>query len=254
MASGMRLADAGLWLGIVGWLACTAGVVLALVTGLKAHNGNGVVSPRGPARHLGRAARHEIVPLIALVVAAIGAAIAFAPSWDRFALSAANGFSQVITAGNAFSNPAPVIAGDVLVMVGLVGIVIVAALWRPTRLGGALAAGAILPLVGQAISAIVQIRGAAASSPLQFNVSPAQANQIGLTVDAGLTPIFWVFCAFVATMVMLSAWMLFSRESAPQQAALQWAVPNSTAPAAVEGAGDYSDTAADPGFVPPLLG
>jgi hypothetical protein len=254
MASGAHLAGAGLVLGILGWLACTVGVVLALRAGLTSRapsDGNGVVAKGGLLSHLGRAASHEIVPLVALVIAAVGAAIAFAPSWDSFSLQTANGASQVITAGNAFANPAPVILGDVLVMAALVAVVVVAALWRPMRLGAALAAGAIATMVAQAISAIVQVHES--TSPLQFGVSPAQANQLGLTISSGLTPMFWVFCAFVATMILLCAWMLIAHESTPRQALPSQGGPSAAAPAAVAGA-EAQPAAAGPGVVPPTLG
>jgi hypothetical protein len=233
LSSGAHLADTGLVIGILGWLACTAGVVLALRTSLTINDGNGVVGRRGLARHLGRSARQEIVPLVALVLAAVGTAIAFAPSWDSFKLTA-NGTSQVVTAGNAFANPAPVILGDVLVMAAIVVVAIFAALWRPTRLGGALAAGAIVPMVAQIISAIVLLREP--TSPLQFGISQTQAGQLGLTISNGLTPMFWVFCAFVATMILLCVWMLISRESTPQQTFPYGGGPVSAAPADVTGA------------------
>ena len=64
---------------------------------------------------------------------------------------------QSLTAGNSFANPGPVIAGDVAVMVALVLVVAVAALWRPVRLGAVLLAGAAIPMVAQAISALIQV-------------------------------------------------------------------------------------------------
>jgi hypothetical protein len=234
LASGMHLADIGLWLGILGWLAATSGAVLALRTGLAIQDRNGVVARRGLVGHLGRAASHEIVPLVALVLAAVGTAIAFAPSWDSYRLTTAGGTSQVITAGNAFANPGPVILGDVLVMAAIVVVAIAAALWRPTRLGGALVAGAIVPMVAQVISAIVLLREP--TSPLQFGVSQAQAGQLGLTISNGLTPMFWVFCAFVATMILLCVWMLISRETTPQPVFQYGGGPVSAAPTGLTGA------------------
>jgi hypothetical protein len=234
IAGGAHLMGAGLVLSVLGWLVCTAGVGLALRTRLPVTagpGGNGVVSGRGLASRLGRMPSHDVVPLATFVLAAVGAAIAFAPSWDKFTLRTANGASQVITAGNAFANPGPVILGNVLVMVAIVAVVLAAATWRPWRLGAALAAGAIVPMVGQAISAIVQIKGT--TSPLQFGVTPAQANQLGLTITAGLTPMFWVFCAFVATLIMLCVWLLLAQESPAQAAASPYhAGPYSAAPAA----------------------
>ena len=234
LATGVHLAGTGLMLGILGWLACTVGGLLALRAGRTPRGANGVVAQRGLARHFGRAASHEIVPLVALVLAAVGAAIAFAPSWDSFRLTTANGVSQVVTLGNAFANPAPVIFGDVLVMVSVVAVVVVAVLWRPMLFGGALAAGAIVPLVAQAISALVMLHEP--TSPLQFGISQAQASQLGLTISAGLTPMFWVFCAFVATMMLLCAWMLLTREATAQAASPYQFAPLSSAPAAATGA------------------
>jgi hypothetical protein len=250
VASGAHLAGAGLVLSTLGWLAATAGVALALpaaLSGRTTQDGNGVSARRGLTRHLGRAASHEVVPLVALVLAAVGAAIAFAPAWDRFTLRTANGVTDVVTAGNAFANPAPVIVGNVLVMAAVVAVVIVAALWRPMRVGAALAAGVIVPMAAQALSAVVQIHGP--TSPLQFGISPAQASQLGLTINAGLTPMFWVFCAFVATMILLFAWMLVAPESTPRQVLPYQVGPTSAAPASAVGV-----AAAGPGFVPPAVG
>jgi hypothetical protein len=204
IALGAHVAGAGLVLSLLGWLACAAGSAVALSI--------------GPSDRLSRPAGHDAVPLIMVMVAALGAAIAFAPAWDSFALhTTLTGVSQTITEGNAFANPAAVIVGNVAVMVALVAVVVAAALWRPVRLGAVLLAGAIIPMAAQAISAIVQIREPA--SPAQFGLSPAQAAQVGLTIHAGLTAIFWVFCAFVAILILLCGWMIIAPEPAGQAAA-----------------------------------
>jgi hypothetical protein len=106
-----------------------------------------------------------------------------------------------------------VIAGNVAVMVALALVVIAAALWRPVRHGAVLLAGATVPMVAQAISALVQV--GQPPSPAQFGFTPAQASQIGLTISAGLTPAFWIYCVFVVVLVVSCAWMLFTpREAA----------------------------------------
>jgi len=208
-SAGGHASGSGLVLTILGWVGCTAGVALAAAAGRALRTGLGPA--RGFAGRFGSRPGHEIVPLVTLVLAAIGAAIAFAPSWDRFTLHTASGASQTVTAGNAFANPGAVIFGDVLAMVAIVAVVVVAALWRPLRLGAALALGAAVPLVAQAISAIIQIEEP--MSPQQFGVSPGQASQLGLTIDSGLTAIFWVYCAFVGTLILLCVWMLVANES-----------------------------------------
>jgi hypothetical protein len=189
---------AGLVLGSIGWLACTVGALL----GLRA----------GPSSRLGRPVGQHLLPVVTLILAAVGTAVAFAPSWDSFTLRTLTGATQSLTEGNAFANPAPVIAGDVIAMIAIVAVIVVAALWRPIRMGAALVVGAVIPMAAQAISALVQIRQAI--SPLQFGISPAQARQLGLTINAGLTPIFWVFCAFVATLILLCAWMIIAPDPA----------------------------------------
>jgi hypothetical protein len=98
-------------------------------------------------------------------------------------------------------------------MVALAAVVIAAALWRPVRHGAILLAGAIIPMVAQAISALIQV--GQVPSPTQFGFTPAQASQLGLTITAGLTPAFWIYCVFVAALVVSCAWMLVTpREAA----------------------------------------
>ena len=143
-----------------------------------------------------------------VVLAGLGVAAAFAPAWDSFTLHTAAGQTQLLTLGNAFSNPGLVIAGDVAVMLALAAVVIVAALWRPVRHGGVLLAGAVIPMAAQAISALVQAGGTA--SPAQFGISSAQASQIGLTISSGLTPAFWIYCGFLVVLAVSCAWMLFT--------------------------------------------
>ena len=112
-------------------------------------------------------------------------------------------------------------------------------------------------MVAQAVSAIVQI--SSATSPLQFGVTPAQANQIGLTISTGLTPMFWVFCAFLATLIMLCVWLVLAQESPAQAAAWPHHVgPYSAAPAAAPGppadgvTGAAAGMPADPVQTPPM--
>lgn len=232
-SAGAHGTGTGLVLTILGWVGCTAGVVLAAAAGRAVRAGLGPA--QGFGGRLTSRSGHDIVPLVTLVLASVGAAVAFAPAWDRFTLQTASGAAQTVTAGNAFSNPGAVIFGDVLTMIAIVAVVVVAALWRPLRLGAALALGAAVPLVAQAISAIIQITEP--MSPQQFGVSQAQASQLGLTIDSGLTAMFWVYCAFVGTLILLCIWMLVAQDPAagsplrPGTAAPVWGEPSPGGPA-----------------------
>jgi hypothetical protein len=201
---GFSAANAGLWLSVVGWLACTAGAALAfLMTTTRASLGK--PEPRGWVR------------AGLLIAAGFGVALAFFPNWDSYLLHASTtGQSEVIGSGFAFSNTLPgwVQAGDVAVMVLLVLAVIAAALWRPLAAGAMLLAGAAIPMGAQAVSGIVA--ATEPTAPASFGYSASEAQQLGLTITNGLTPAFWVFCLFVVTLLVSCAWMLISPPYRPE--------------------------------------
>jgi hypothetical protein len=206
IAGGGNTGGAGLVLALVGWLACAAGSVVAFL-----HRPADALAAAGQPDHQGSLARPrgaELGPVVMLVLAGLGLAAAFAPAWDIFTLRTAAGQSQSLTAGNAFSNPGLVIAGDVAVMLALAAVVVVAALWRPVRYGAVLLAGVVIAMAAQAISALVQAGGGA--SPAQFGISSAEASRIGLTISSGLTPAFWIYCGFLVAVAVSCAWMLFT--------------------------------------------
>jgi hypothetical protein len=194
IADGARLAGAGLVLGLAGWLVCAAGSVVAF--GLRRDG-----APGRPGKPRGQ----EIGAVLILMLAGLGAAVAFAPAWDSYTLRAA-GTVQSLTAGNAFANPGPVIAGDVAVMVALAAAVVAAALWRPVFLGAALLAGAIIPMAAQAISALIAL--SEGTSPAALGIPAGEAASAGLTISSGVTPAFWLYCAFLVVLVVMCARML----------------------------------------------
>ncbi|MEP7026515.1 MAG: hypothetical protein ABJB47_22480, partial [Actinomycetota bacterium] len=194
----------GLLLTMIGWLVCAAGSGLALL-----------FRPSRASAATPGTTRDPMLTVALGTLAALGVVAAFAPSWDRFTLRTPAGILQSITAGYAFSNPGAVIAADVIVMVTLVAVVVAATLWRPVQLGAALLAGAIIAMVAQGVSAIIQITGSV--SPAQFGIPPAAAQQAGLTIDAGLTPAFWLYSAFVVALILICVWMFLpSRRAAVQ--------------------------------------
>ena len=204
IAGGAHVMGTGLVLALVGWAACAAGSGLAFR--LQPASASGApVQPRWRERR-------SVMVLAGTTAAAVGAAITFAPSWDSYTLRTAAGTVQTATAGNAFANPAPVIAGNIAVMAALVLFVVAAVLWRPRRLGAALLAGAVAPMVAQAVSALVQV--GEGTSPAQLGISPAQAAQAGLTISSGLTAAFWIYCVFLAGLVVAGVWMAIPRRPA----------------------------------------
>ena len=236
---------AGLVLSVIGWLACSAGTAVAFLAG-PASGPAPHVQPDGLARPRGAA----LGPAVMTVLAGLGVAAAFAPSWDSFTLHTAAGQVQTLTAGNAFANPGTVIFGDVAVMIALAAAVIAAALWRPVRHGAMLLAGATIPMAAQAISALVQV--SKAPVPTQFGISSAQASQLGLTISAGLTPAFWIYFAFLVALTVSCAWMFFMSRPVlatgdgygprPDDGPAGWEPADSTATAAA-GARDGEATA-----------
>jgi hypothetical protein len=232
----------GLIVSLLGWLACTVGATLALVAscrdadparteptaigytgagyaatgytggGYTATGPTGYGQPVAPAAGKAergwpaRPTRSHAGPLALLVLAGIGTAAAFAPSWDSYTLTQASaGINQTYLEGNAFSNPGVMIAGSVCVMVAVIAVAALAALWRPARQGALLLAGAIVPLAAQAISALIQIKQPAFDL---FGITQAQAKAEGVTIAAGMAPIFWVYVVFVIALLVSCAWLL----------------------------------------------
>jgi MFS family permease len=181
----------------------------------------GAYQPARSSRWSNPVGRRAILAVSLAVLSAIGAAITFAPSWDSYTLRTAAGTVHTLTAGNAFSNPAAVIVGDVAVMVALVLVAAIAALWRPARLGAVLLAGALIPMVAQAISALAQLGEAV--SPAQFGISSAEASQLGLTISQGVTAVFWIYCVFVVALAVICGW-LFAKPRRTRQAVAPAAV------------------------------
>jgi hypothetical protein len=122
-------------LSLLGWAACAAG------SRSRSHGRPGPGSAPGTAPFAARPhgfpggasgpvkpRARDAGPIALLLLAAAGTVAAFVPAWDSYTLSqASTGSAQTITAGNAFSNPGPVIAGDVAVMLAVVVVAVLAA-------------------------------------------------------------------------------------------------------------------------------
>jgi hypothetical protein len=209
----------GLVVSLLGWLACTVGSALVLASAGR----NGEQALQGLGRPA-RPGRGHAGPLALLVLAGIGTAAAFAPSWDSYILTfASTGTAQTVTVGNAFDNPGVVIAGNVAVMVAIVAVAALAALWRPARQGALLLAGAIVPLIAEAVSALIQVGQPA--TPAMFGISASQASAAGLTISSGVTPIFWVFFVFVISLLVSCAWLFTEPQHPAMPGIPAWPAP-----------------------------
>ena len=222
VVSGGASLGTGLIVSLLGWAACTAGAAIALVASCRDTDParTGPVNQAGTARPdcgwPAKPSRHHLGPLALLVLAGIGTAAAFAAAWDSYTVAQATlGTVKTLQEGNAFSNPALVIAGNVAVMVAVVVVAVLAALWRPARQGALLLAGAIIPLAAQAVSALIQVSQPAYSF---FGLTQPQAAQEGVTISSGVTPIFWVYCVFVISLLVSCAWLLTTPGQPPVQA------------------------------------
>ena len=209
VVSGGASLGAGLVVSLLGWLACTAGAATALLASCRdtePASPGAAASVPAECGWPAKPSRSHLGPLALLVLGGIGAAAAFAAAWDNYTVAqAALGTVKTIQEGFAFSNPGLVIAGNVAVMVAIVVVAVLAALWRPARQGALLLAGAIIPLAAQAVSALIQVSQAPYGF---FGLTQAQAAQDGVTISSGVTPIFWVYCVFVISLLISCAWLL----------------------------------------------
>ena len=232
----------GLVVSLLGWLACTVGAVLALVASCRDADPvrDAVAGVPGPGKAErgwpARPTRGNLGSLALLVLAGIGTAAAFFPSWDSYTVTqASTGTVQTYVEGNAFSNPGVMIAGSVATIVAVVAVAALAALWRPAKQGALLLAGAIVPLAAQAISALLQIHQPAYDL---FGLTQAQASADGVTITGAVTPIFWVYCVFVIALLVSCAWLL-TTPGQPAVAMSPWM------PSAAADAGQQPDDPAD---------
>ena len=136
-------------------------------------------------------------------------AAAFAPVADSFTLRTAAGQVQTLTAGNAFSNPALVITGDVVVMIAFAAAVIAAALWRPGPARGGAAGRGDDPDGGPGhLGARPGRRGSPAEAS---SVSrPRRPGDSGSRSAPRTSPAFWIYFGFLIALIVSCAWMLFT--------------------------------------------
>ena len=185
--------EAGAWLALAGLGFGAAGV---LVTASTVPLG----MPRAPQ---GRSA-------VLMLLATFAVVLAYLPSWDKWtAVAPSLHVSGSVTEGNAFSQPAVVMAGVLLTVIGFAFVAVLGSVWSPTTVGAWATAGAVIALSSQLISAGFQLSEAVPSTA--FGVSATQARSVGLKISTSLTG-WWE--ADVAATVLLALLALSAALSA----------------------------------------
>jgi hypothetical protein len=94
---------------------------------------------------------------VATVLVALLAVVAFLPSWDKYEVVNAAGRTTTLTLGNVFSQPAGMMAGELLAALAIGIVAVVGAFWAPPVVGAWMTGGALIALSAQLISAAVQV-------------------------------------------------------------------------------------------------
>ncbi len=187
ITNGFQVSDgseAGAWLALAGLGFGAAGV---LVTASTVTLG----APRAPRR------RSSLL----MILATFAVVLAYLPSWDKWtAVAPSLHVSGSVTEGNAFAQPAVVMACVLLTVVGFAFVTVLGSVWSPTSVGVWATAGAVIAISSQLISAVFQLSEAVPSTA--FGVSATQARSVGLKTSTSLTG-WWE--ADVAATVLLAA-------------------------------------------------
>jgi hypothetical protein len=108
---------------------------------------------------------------VATVLFALLAVFAFLPSWDKYEVVNAAGRTITVTLGNAFSQPAGILAGELLAAFAIGLMAILGAFWAPPVVGAWMTGGALVALSSQLISAVVQV-----SQPVAVTIGGQRAH------------------------------------------------------------------------------
>jgi hypothetical protein len=154
--------------------------------------------------------------LVPAVIAGVAIVAGYIPAWQRVHLASGTGKSR-----QTFTPPAlgqfdarwEVIAGHVIILVGLVAAPIAASQWRRARAGGALIVGAVV-----GFAALVLTTVAAARRPFaQFNkVQLAEIKKARLTESVHFLGWFYVLLAGVVLLAAVGVVALLARRSDPE--------------------------------------
>jgi hypothetical protein len=190
--------EAGAWLALAGLGFGAAGVLVAAST-------VPLGTPRVP----------QVRSAVFVLLATFAVVLSYLPSWDKWtAVSPSLHVSDSVTEGNAFSQPAVVMAAVLLTVIGFAFVAVLGSVWSPATVGAWATAGAVIALSSQLISAVFQLSEAVPSTA--FGVSAANARSVGLKISTSLTG-WWE--ADVAATVLLALLALSAALSSRKTAA-----------------------------------
>jgi hypothetical protein len=212
LASGFQLGEGGepgIWLALAGLAAGLAGVLYGAGTpsvGLSTLS----LTPAAlqvPASSQGVPARPstaEPVRVLLSVLAAVVAVGAFWPSWDHYHVVSLTGQVRSLNLGNAFDQPAAVMAGELVAGLAIGFTAILGALWRDALVGAFATVGAVMALASQVISGGVQV-----SEPLSQLLGTPATSGVNLAASSvTLTAYWYVDAAATAALGLLALWQL----------------------------------------------
>jgi hypothetical protein len=161
----------GIWLAFAALGMGGAGILLGAST---VPMGSPRLRPYNQSLH----PRALVTTLVALLAVA-----AFLPSWDRYEVVNSAGQTLTVTLGNAFAQPAGIMAGELVAAFAIGVIAILGAFWAPPSVGAWMTGGALVALTAQLISAVVQV-----NQPLSVTIAGQRAT-VSLTgywaIDVG---------------------------------------------------------------------
>jgi len=190
--------EAGAWLALAGLGFGAAGVLVTAST----------VPMGAPQAPRGRSA-------LLMLLATFAVVLAYLPSWDKWtAVAPSLKVSNSVTEGNAFAQPAVVMAAVLVTVIGFAFVAVLGSVWYPVTVGVWATAGAVIAIASQLISAVFQLSEAVPSTA--FGVSATQARSVGLKISTSLTG-WWE--ADVAATVLLALLALSSALNARKTSA-----------------------------------
>jgi hypothetical protein len=192
-AQGSARPTAGVWLAFAALVMGGAGALLGAST---VPMGSPRLRPYNQTLNL----RSLVTVLVALLAVA-----AFLPSWDRYQVIDSAGQTLTVTLGNAFDQPAGIMAGELVAAFAIGVVAILGAFWAPPNVGAWMTGGALVALAAQLISAVVQV-----NQPISVTIAGQRATM-------SLTGYWAIDVGAAVALAALAAWAGIAARPIPGQ-------------------------------------